>query len=218
LTSDDPFVLLSFVSSHPIPAEPETAAAQHVPYYIRVLHEMIEIGVDLTRLVHQQAKAEVEAVAPRSEPAADFTAAFERMSRTVRRTIMLAHKLAQPVAASAQPGRNREAARKQIIRQVEDAIQRDAPRDRVDSLHAEFLERLDSPDLEDDIDQRPIDEIIADIRRDLGIAAMPGTHPWKRRTPEDVALLCARAAGPSVPPGVVAAAAHWPGDARIRAP
>jgi hypothetical protein len=59
-----------------------------------------------------------------------------------------------------------------------------------------LLERLDSPELGDEIDNRPADEIITDIRRDLDTAGVPGyKHPWKRRTPEDVGTLHARAAG-----------------------
>ena len=45
-------------------------------------------------------------------------------------------------------------------------------------------------------DSRSIDEIIIDIRRDLGIAGHPGYHhPWRPRTTEDIAELHARAAG-----------------------
>jgi len=41
---------------------------------------------------------------------------------------------------------------------------------------------------------RPAEEVIEEIRRDLGIAAAPGSRRWKRRTPADVARLCVRAA------------------------
>ena len=43
-----------------------------------------------------------------------------------------------------------------------------------------------------------MDAIIADICRDLGLGAMPGTHPWMRRRPADVAALFARAAAVGV--------------------
>ena len=62
-------------------------------------------------------------------------------------------------------------------------------------LEAELRERMDAPDLEDDIAGRSVADIVADICRDLGIAASPGSHPWKRRTPGDLTELFARAAG-----------------------
>jgi len=60
---------------------------------------------------------------------------------------------------------------------------------------------MDAPDLDRDIANRPIDDIIKDILRDLGLAALPGTRPWKRRTPADIEQLNARAAAPSRPAG-----------------
>ncbi len=68
-----------------------------------------------------------------------------------------------------------------------------------DSLRAELRDRMDAPDLEDDITTRTVANIITEICRDLGLDALPGTHPWTRRTPDDIRQLCARAAAPSVP-------------------
>jgi hypothetical protein len=102
---------------------------------------------------------------------------------------MLHEKLGQPTKNAAR----RTAARKRIIRGVEDAIACRAPAGEQEALHAEFLERLDRPDLEEDIAVRSTAEIVADITRDLGIAGLHGTHPWKRRIPHDIAILNARA-------------------------
>ena len=150
-----------------------------------VVDDLIDLGHQLARLVVDQAKTGVLS-------AIDATVAFDRVSRSVRRSILLARKLAEPRREI-----DRVAARKRIIRAVEDTIQRDDDADRMDdsgTLHGELLDRLDTPDLEDEIGTRPIGEIITDIIRDLGLAALPGTHPWKRRTPADIALLCRRAA------------------------
>ena len=109
---------------------------------------------------------------------------------------------------------DRTAARKRILRAVEDTLGRqdydDSYRncDPTEALHAELLDRMDAPDLDRDIESRPIDDIIKDILRDLGLAALPGTRPWKRRTPADIALLNARAAAPSRPAGTTP---HEPG-------
>ncbi len=92
------------------------------------------------------------------------------------------------------------ATRKQIIRDIEDTIHREAHgrKAETEALHAELYERLDTLDLDDDIDTMPIADIIAAIRRDLGINPhinSRGISPWKRRRPADVQALCARAAG-----------------------
>ncbi len=146
-------------------------------------------------------------------PLATITAAFDRTVRAVRRGILLAHSLARPVQPAPDPARHRAAARKRILREVEDTIQRPGsdgrsgpalPANLQDSLRAELRDRLDGPDLDDDIASRPVADVITEICRDLGLDAFPGTRPFKRRTPDDIRQLCARAAAPSAarPPGI----------------
>ena len=184
----------------PTAADQQTEDAQ---YYRRVLHELIDMGADLARMVHQQAKAQAEAASPGAEPAADPTVGFDRIART----ITLARTLDDPVPAPA--AGQRVAVRKRVIRMVEDAIHREARGEAAEALHAELLERLDGPDIDDDIGHRTVEQIINDIRSDLGLDGADGLQMWKRRTPEDIALLCARAAKPraaSTLPGNVRAA------------
>jgi len=143
----------------------------------------------------------------------DLAAAFDSISRTVRRCILLAQSLDTPKPPARHPApdrtADRTAARTRILRAVEDTLGRqdydDSYRvcDPTEALHAELLDRMDAPDLDRDIESRPIDDIIKDILRDLGLAALPGTRPWKRRTPADIAELCARAAAPSRPAGSI---------------
>lgn len=187
----------------PQAADPQAAPQDDAAFYRGVLHELIEIGADLARMVHAQAQASAQAdVNVRSgtettQPTADLvpaTIAFDRIARTIRRTIALARRLDEPVPAGAEAGLRRRAARRQIIRAVEDTIQREAPGERGERLEAEFRERLDGPDIDDDIGHRPVAAIIADICADLGLGALPGMQAWKRRTPADIAALCARAA------------------------
>ena len=78
---------------------------------------------------------------------------------------------------------------------------------RAERLRAELVERLDSPELEEEIGQRPIEDIVTEIRRDLGLEAMMGCNPWKRRAPAEIAALHARAAQP---PGTEASPAPVP--------
>jgi hypothetical protein len=192
--------------------------AQNTQYYLRALHHLLDISTDIATLVqrqaHAQAAAQAEPPQPPDHPAdsaaaaalsrflspppLDPTMALERIGRTIRRTIILADKLNQPPEVRPAPKPpsgpdNRTTARKRIIRAVEDTIQRNVDGDAAERLHAELLDRLDEPDLEDDIATRPVEEIIRDICRDLGVA-MEGSRPWKRRTPADIAVLAARAA------------------------
>ena len=215
---------MSPTPSRPEPADHATQRDEDAQYYRQVLHELVEIGTRLARAIDRQAAAEPAATpapapeqpgqpapAPAPDPTPDLTIAFDRIARTIRRTIALARKLSDPAQpspterAAADAQQRRRAARKQIIREVEDTIHRDVhgpdAEARAESLHAELYERLDTLDLDDDIDTLPIADIVAAIRRDLGIAAhinSRGISPWKRRTPRDVRDLCARAAGPGI--------------------
>ena len=225
--------------SRPDPADhasstPVSQRDEDAQYYRHILHELIEIGTDLARAIHRQATPKPNAEPgpePAAAPAPDPTLAFDRIARTIRRTIALARKLTEPAPQGPAQGshQRRLAARKQIIREVEDTIHREAhgpeAEARAESLHAELYERLDTLDLDDDLDTLPIAEIIAAIRRDLGIAAhinSRGISPWKRRTPADVRDLCARAAGPRIaqpriaPPRIAQPRIAQPGTAPPR--
>ena len=149
-----------------------------------LLNDCVEFGHRLARLAVDRAEADTLAV----DKAA---AAYERVTRSMRHSIWLVRKLAEPVKTI-----DRIAARKRIIRSVEDAIGREA--EDPDALHEELRTRLETPDLDDEIDTRPVADIITDIIHDLGLAAAFGTTPWKRRTPADLAELHALAAEPAV--------------------
>ncbi len=228
------------MSAQPAPANLSTEPGPHAPgqpapglhaadthYYRQVLHELIDMGTGFARLLHQQATTPAHAAPqdsasqPAPTPAPDtaitvaLAAAFDRIARAVRRSIALARSLADPVPPARDPAQHRAAARKRILREVEDVIQRTAPGSdhaasddadadaadfddaSADALLAELHDRLDAPDLDDDISNRPVADIITEICRDLGLAILPGAHPWKRRTPADLEQLCARAAAPS---------------------
>ncbi len=128
-----------------------------------------------------------------------------RLARTFTHRTQMRAGPAQPspaARAAADAQQRRTAARKQIIRDLEDTIHREAHgrEAETEALHAELYERLDTMDLDDDLDTLPIAEIIAALRRDLGLdphRTTRGISPWKRRRPADVRALCARAARPS---------------------
>ncbi len=225
--------------AQPVPANLNTEPAPHTPgqqaadahHYRHVLHELIDMGTGLARLLHQQATTQAaQRTTPTAPPPApdaptpntliSIAAAFDRIARAVRRSIILARSLADPAPPVRDPAGHRTAARKHILREVEDTIQRTAPASghaapahaasdglntnaadpdpaSADALTAELHDRLDAPDLNDDLSSRPVADIITEICRDLGLAALPGAHPWKRRTPADLEQLHARAAAPS---------------------
>ena len=218
------------MSAQPSPIPPPDAPGQHAadPHgYGEVLHDLITMGAGFARLLHGQATAQAQAAQhpaasthhdTAAQPAPDalipLAAAFDQTARAVRRSILLARTLAQPVRPAPlhpaqDPAGYRAAARRRIIREVEDTIQRTSRgasdgREGAETLNAELHDRLNVPDLDDDISFRPTADIIAEICRDLGLAAFPGARPWKCRTPEDIRQLCARAAAPSTArrPGV----------------
>ena len=133
--------------------------------------------MSLARLVHEKAHAEAarmtedgESAGPGALPA--LIAAFDRVSRSVRRTAGLARRL-DDEAVGVEDGR-RVAARRRIIRVLEDAIERQAPNAAAEArLHEELVERLDGPDLDDDVGVRPVDDIIEELCRDLGLRDIP---------------------------------------------
>ena len=182
-----------------------------------VLNALVDLGASFARLLHDQAVAQAGQHAPAQpgpQPAPDLATpamapdlttlatAFDRTARAVRRCIALARALAAPLPPAPDPARHRAAARKRIIRDVEDRIVRtiNPNSDAAEALAAELHDRLDAPDLDDDIATRPTADIIAEICRDLGLAAPPGDTAWKRRTPIDLQHLAARAAAPTPQP------------------
>jgi len=209
------------MSPHPIPANRDdtpSESAADTQFYREALHDLITIGRGLARHLHQQVTAQptqqtpkapptpAQAPAPQAAPTPEATAiAFDRISRAVRRCVALARSLAQPLAPARTPAQHGATARKRATREAGNAIHhRDNGIEHADdeTLTAGLHDHLDAPDLDDDLTGRPINEVIAAICRDLGLANVPGPHAW-RPTREDIAQLCARAAAPSP--------AHTPG-------
>ena len=172
-------------------------------HYDQVLRDLVDMATDIARMIHAQMARQASpqnqaagpALPPNTDPTPGLTIAFDRISRTIRRTVLLAKKLPE-LGQERKPENStlrRIADRKRIIRRVEDVIQRNAKPEHLEALQAEFCERLDSADLDDDIDHRPIEDIIADICRDLRVA-IPFAPNYKRRTPAEVETLRTQAA------------------------
>jgi hypothetical protein len=191
------------------PPPPDQAAddAQHCRL---VLMDLMDMAHGVARVMHRHVTAPAE-TAPQAAsgsappvpaiPPLAAAASFDRACRNVRQTVMLVGQVGRPKTPASRPGAHRIAARKRIIRDMEDVIQRTAHGPRAERLYAELAERLDAPDLEEELDTRQVAEIVTDLCRDLGLAHTEGNHPWKRRRPADIAALRALAARPPAAAG-----------------
>ena len=169
-------------SPHPAP-EPDQQT-EDAQFYRRILHRLIDVGANLADEIPTHTA---------DTPLKQTAMAYDRIARGVRHCIAQARKVVQPLPMR----QTRIAARQQIIRAVEDTIQRCTEDEKAEALHEELAERLDTPELEEDLDNIPVAELIEQIVRDLGLASGPYANPWKRRTPADLADLRARAAAPT---------------------
>jgi len=142
----------------------------------RRLDELADIGLDLARMLRQQAQAA-------QWLGTEGPVMFERIARAVRQTTALeakfeadhqarGHQGAVEQAMQAAGARRTSKPRKaQVQHLVEAAIKSDAaPRD-AENLLRDLHERLDDPDIEAEFANRSTGEIVAGICRDLGITA-----------------------------------------------
>lgn len=172
------------------PINLEEQAAEDAQFFRDILHEVINAGVDHIRIGVAHAKA--RALDHQANPAEDAIA-YDRVTRSLRRSIMLAQRVTDPAAA-----KRRALAHKQFTRGVEDAIHRSTPdKARRETLQAEFQERLERPDLLEELELRPTKQLVAECCRDLALAGP--AQPYKRRTPADIDRLNAAAKAAAAP-------------------
>ncbi|WP_158744193.1 hypothetical protein [Acidisphaera sp. L21] len=164
-------------------AEAETALADAA---IVVAGEL-PIATSLAEAIaaDQAASAAAEArrtVAPRIEIVA---AAFNQVSRAIRRTVLLAERLDRGWARPVRMDDQQAMARRQIVRAVSHAIGRSADAGDAERLTGALRERLDALDTIEDIGRRPAEEIIREICRDLGLDPAPvlASTPSSRAVP-----------------------------------
>jgi hypothetical protein len=99
-----------------------------------------------------------------------ISVAFARVSRSLRLTVLLAERLDRGWATRGVADDRFAMARRQIARGVEDAIGREADGERAEQLTETLAERLESLDVENELGERPVEEIIGEICRELGLA------------------------------------------------
>ncbi len=203
---------MSSTPALPDPADRARQRDEDAQYYRQVLHKLIAMGTDLAEAVHRQALAEPAAAAqcqPEDEPAAPSptptqATSFDRLARTVRRTIALARKLSEPAREAPGPK----------LRLNECPNERRTDCAETDALHAELwaepCERPEGPDcdadedLDDDFDEQSFADLIASLRHDTGLAHLTDAELRQHRTPpsaqegvpSEMCGLCPRAAQP----------------------
>jgi hypothetical protein len=174
----------------------EETRAPLAAYHRAFLHEMLEIGADLLRVLNHEAKARflaIDAAKPTAtSPASNIAIAFDRITRAMRRSIALDRTLdeqpveARPIRSPAEP---RPDARPAILREVEDIIRDTAEESDAKALRHDLHDRLDTLDLEDELHNRPVADIIREICTGLGLDDVNGASLSGRRTPADEARL-----------------------------
>ena len=151
------------------PAEPFTPAelAQNDRFYLSFLHGLLPTGAALAAALPEQAEAKP------APPARDIAEAFDRISRAMRRTILLARFLAEPPPAARRPPGM------QTTRASEEPLRRSPtpPTDRPDTEQLDDPDRLDTIDRLDDISGRTVPELISEIAHDLGLPAPADAAP-----------------------------------------
>ena len=158
-------------------AQPQPAETD-AQYYRRVLHHVIDANVAILDKVKADCLDAPPAPTAAEQATANLQAAqaCAHLGRTIRRCIMLAQRPAAPAAKPAPPVRDHyHVASKEILVVVGDAINKDCGSDipRSDRLHAEMHERLESPEIDDAIDNRPIPVIIAELCHALDVPVPP---------------------------------------------
>ncbi len=192
------------MSSSPTLTDPADRARQRdedAQYYRQVLHKLIAMGTDLAEAVHRQALAEpaaaAQAAAPQSQPeekpaapnpTPNHAITFDRLARTVRRTIALARTLSEPAREAPGPK----------LRLNECPLE-ECPKDRRPDCAetaapnaepwAEPCERPEAPDcdadedLDDDLDEQSLADLIASLRHDTGLATLTDAELRQHPTP-----------------------------------
>ncbi len=203
------------ISANAPQAETPSAAdiwAQHAPHCVQLLIELADTGAAIVSLVRQRARMQADEPSHQSIMAeiylpfdtpplldrhnkflVEARESIDVLTRSIRRSIMLAEKIAQQPATAPSAVQNPNAARDRIRRDVEEALHRndtnsdherqDNEGHEAENVQAERPDRLDAPDPEDDPTARPVAHIIAEICRDLGLDALPASNPEKDRPP-----------------------------------
>ena len=96
--------------------------------------------------------------------------AFDRMSRSVRRTVALRRRMAAGWTGAGRADDRPAMVRRQVARKVGEAIAREAEGDAAERLFDELAERLEEPGRDAELLALPVEEVVRRVCRDLGLA------------------------------------------------
>ena len=171
------------------PAPPDEDA-EHSRHLLRaLLDQLARAAANLTDTLCAPLPDDPDAAARACALKPKLAASLDRVGHGLRMTILQADRRAAAAAHPHNRAQRHAAARQRIMREVEDAIQREEQAERAESMEYEVLERIHAPGFDAELDTTALPELITAITHDLGLGRLPGNHPWKRRTPNDVADL-----------------------------
>jgi hypothetical protein len=151
---------------------------------MQALAELVQLGTELARAVHQQIMD-----APRVTP--DGPPMFDRLALTVRRTIALRLKLNEALLArfhreaARQAGqralrqRTRAERKQQVRTEVEKVIAVQAAPSVAQQLRADLHERLNDADRDENFDRMSVGELVRAICKDLGVTTDMPNYPHR---------------------------------------
>ena len=162
------------MSPHPQPPTTRTERHHHI------LDDLIDMAHTLARQLHAQAtqptpdSSTASPTPARITPAADhalYATAFDRLARTIRRTILLSRKLDEPPQLPHAP--RPTLPRTALPRPTPPRLDIDPARltDRELDEHADELDRVD------DLAALPLAQAVAQLRRELGLPELPPDPP-----------------------------------------
>ena len=147
--------------------EPDETAVM-IRRELEVLGELAELGLRMARTITDQACG--EAAGPEPAFQSDLPLAFSRVSRAVRMAVLLQAKLIQDLkgGGEASPEDEDEGPVEWAVRWVDEDTG-EPVRERDERRESERRERLERDDIHAAVMGRPTDEVIAEIRQDLGL-------------------------------------------------
>ncbi len=128
-------------------------------------------GIDAAAAALAEAVPRVEALAR----------AFDRVSRSVRRSVALLRRMQAGWPGTAAADDRHAMLRRQVAQGVAEVIRRDTDGEAAERLFDDLAERLDDPVLETEIGALPVEEVVRRICRDLGLGQV-GSEPSREAT------------------------------------